>query len=415
MLCSIATRCRFVGISSPIRWRQTIFSYHGTTASFRTLSFVCRRTNQINPALPSRRAIQTTRPQNVNPLLMAVLRPVSKVAAVLVGRGFRKWWQSLPKQKRKLFIQHLHRNIRIYIFGSIIVGSAGYSYYENHITTTPFTGRKRFMVFTPNQLFTISQEMYHEEMAQFANQKMPADHPMVTRVSRVGNRLLQANNKIPQLYTKVWTVTVIDDPTKNCLVLPSGDIIMFRGMMDLFENDDQLATILAHEMSHAILEHAAEQLSHGYLLDTLILLPLAVIWAFLPSDGIAAVTHWFLLRVVEVLLKLPYSRSIEDEADSVGLQLAAKACYDVREASAFWGKLCLQEEIRKQAGMETDSVPAFLSTHPSNSSRQARIDEQMPDALKLREFCQCSKLTDKDPRLEIRKLQEYMKKNSLVT
>ncbi|ROT74161.1 putative metalloendopeptidase OMA1 [Penaeus vannamei] len=367
-----------------------------------------------NPVLQSRRAIQTTRPRNVNPLLMAVLRPISKVAAVLVGRGFRKWWQSLPKLKRELFIQHLRRNIRIYVFGSLLLGSAGYSYYENHITTTPFTGRKRFMVFTPNQLFTISQEMYHEEMAQFANQKMPADHPMVTRVSRVGNRLLQANNNIPQLYTKLWTVTVIDDPTKNCLVLPSGDIIMFRGMMDFFENDDQLATILAHEMSHAILEHAAEQLSHGYLLDILILLPLAIIWAFLPSDGIAAVTHWFLLRVVEVLLKLPYSRKIEDEADSVGLQLAAKACYDVREASAFWGKLCLQEKIRNQAGMETDSVPAFLSTHPSNSSRQERIDEQMADALKLREFCQCPKLADKDPRLEIRKLLEYMETDSHV-
>ncbi|XP_063609673.1 metalloendopeptidase OMA1, mitochondrial-like [Penaeus indicus] len=106
------------GDIKPIRWRQTTFSY-GTTASFRTFSFVCRRTNQISPGLQSRRAIQTTRPQNVNPLLVAVLRPVSKVAAVLVGRGFRKWWQSLPKQKRELFIQHLHRNIRIYIFGSI--------------------------------------------------------------------------------------------------------------------------------------------------------------------------------------------------------------------------------------------------------------------------------------------------------
>lgn len=175
MLLSIVTRCRFAGISSPIRWRQTTYSY-GTTAPFRTLSSVCRRTNKINhksfkimknPVLQSRRAIQTTRykyfcftvvsqsfvcflinqslqlsysyiyifsafilkvfifchwrPRNVNPLLMAVLRPISKVAAVLVGRGFRKWWQSLPKLKRELFIQHLRRNIRIYVCKCIVI------------------------------------------------------------------------------------------------------------------------------------------------------------------------------------------------------------------------------------------------------------------------------------------------------
>ncbi|XP_042887339.1 metalloendopeptidase OMA1, mitochondrial-like [Penaeus japonicus] len=384
MLLSIVTRCRIAGISrSPIIWRQNICSHRGTTAPYSTLKSVCRRTNNINhelfrvarsPGVQPRRAIQTTRPRNVNPILMAVLRPITKVAAVMVGRGFRKWWQSLPKQKREMFLQHLQRNIRIYLCKSCLL-----------------------------------------EMAQFADKKMPADHPMVKRVSSVGNRLLQANNSIPQLYTKVWTVTVIDDPTVNCFVLPSGDIIMFRGMMELFDNDDQLAMIIAHEMSHAILEHAAEQLSHGYLLDVLILFPLAFIWAFLPSDGIAAVTHWFLLRVAEVLLKLPYSRNIEDEADSVGLQLAAKACYDVREASVFWGKLCLQDELHSQAGIGGESVPAFLSTHPSNSSRQERIDEQMPDAIKLRDFCQCPRLTDKDPREDIRKLQEHLKRNPLVT
>lgn len=71
-----------------------------------------------------------------------------------------------------------------------------------------------------------------------------------------------------------------------------------------------------------------------------------------------------------------------------------QACYDVREASVFWGKLCLQDELHSQAGIGGDSVPAFLSTHPSNSSRQERIDEQMPDAIKLRDFCQVCSLTD---------------------
>ncbi|XP_053653334.1 metalloendopeptidase OMA1, mitochondrial isoform X3 [Cherax quadricarinatus] len=327
--------------------------------------------------------------------------------AVLVGRGFRKWWQALPKQKREIFIQHFIRNKIRYIGGSTLLGFMGYTYYESHMTTTPFSGRRRFMIFTSDQLFTIAQHTYEMEIAQFSHLMLPQNHPLVEQVRRVGNRILQANNTIPQLYTKEWTVTVIDDPMVNCFVLPSGDIVMFRGMMDVLENDDQVAVVLAHEMSHAILEHAAELLSHGYLLDMLILVPLAVIWAFIPSDGLAVVTHWFLNQVIQVLLQLPYSRILENEADFVGLQVAAKACYDVREASAFWGKMSIIDKLREARG-EAVKEPAWLSTHPSHTDRQEMIDLQMSEAIMLRDACQCPRLKSKDPRHSVWMLQKQL-------
>ncbi|KAG7164353.1 Metalloendopeptidase OMA1-like 1 [Homarus americanus] len=168
---------------------------------------------------------------------------------------------------------------------------------------------------------------------------------------------------------------------------------MFRGMMDLLENEDQVAFVLAHEMSHAILEHSAEQLSHGYLLDVLILMPLAVIWAFIPSDGLAVVTHWFLNQVVQVLLQLPYSRSLENEADCVGLRLAAK--------------MSVMDKLREARG-EVGEEPAWLSTHPSHSDRQEMLDYQMSEALMLREACQCPRLTKSDPRHSIWMLQKNL-------
>ena len=70
-------------------------------------------------------------------------------------------------------------------------------------------------------------------------------------------------------------------------------------------------------------------------MDILILFPLAVIWAFIPSDGMALVTQWFLNQVVNILLELPYSRSLEEEADTVGLQLAAKV-YSQNENDVFF-------------------------------------------------------------------------------
>ncbi|XP_068204348.1 metalloendopeptidase OMA1, mitochondrial-like [Palaemon carinicauda] len=386
------------------------------SVSFSVRTFSMRRSScfslvlqrEVKNTCQKTRLFHTSKPRYVNPLLLAILRPLSKVTAILVGRGFRKWWQSLPAKKRALFIQHFLRNKYKYLGGSALLGTASYTYYDEHVVPAPLTGRRRFMVFTPDQLHAIARHQYTEEVSQYAHLLMPENHPMVSVVKRIGESLLQANKNIPQLYTKSWTVTVIDDPNVNCYVLPSGDIVMFRGMMDLLENDDQIAAVLAHEMSHAILEHASEQLSRGYLLDVLILLPLAVIWAFIPSDGLALVTQWFLSQVVTVLLKLPYSRSLEEEADSVGLQLAAKACYDVREASAFWGKMCILDKIReKQVGSSPEDA-VWLSTHPSNIERQEKIDAKMEEAISIRNFCHCPRLDERDPRQMIKILQKQL-------
>ena len=67
---------------------------------------------------------------------------------------------------------------------------------------------------------------FYKEVGQFSKFLMPENHPMVNQVRRVGNQLLQANRNIPQLYTKSWTVTVIDHPTVNCYVLPVSILVL---------------------------------------------------------------------------------------------------------------------------------------------------------------------------------------------
>ena len=83
----------------------------------------------------------------------------------------------------------------------------------------------------------------------------------------------------------------------------------------------------------------AEKLSYVSLVNVLVLVPLALLWALLPTDGIALVADWFFKRVVDVVFELPFSRGMETEADEVGLVLAAKACLDVTEAPRFWAHL----------------------------------------------------------------------------
>ncbi len=216
---------------------------------------------------------------------------------------------------------------------------------------------------------------------------VPVEHPKARRIAAIAHRIISANE---ELRCRRWTVTVVADPMRNAMVLPSGDVFVHTGMLDVCDNDDQLAVVLAHEFSHVLLNHVAEKLSYVNVVHLALLIPMAVLWAFIPSDGIAIVTDWFVHRVIDLCLELPYSRDIELEADEVGLQLAAKACVDVREAPAFWAKMALMA----QAPVTEDDLqpPEILSTHPAHESRAVRLAELLPAAVETRVSCGCARL-----------------------
>ncbi|KAG2461503.1 OMA1 Metalloendopeptidase, partial [Polypterus senegalus] len=115
--------------------------------------------------------------------------------------------------------------------------------------------------------------------------------------------------------------------------------------------------------------------------------------------------------VLPFLFNRPYSRKLEVEADKVGLQLAAKACADVRAGSVFWHQMDLSEVL---TGKPT--VPEWLSTHPSHVSRAEQLDRLIPEALKLRESCDCPALPDQDPRtVFMHKVQLLLEKVKVAT
>ncbi|KAK3878246.1 hypothetical protein Pcinc_017102 [Petrolisthes cinctipes] len=109
--------------------------------------------------------------------------------------------------------------------------------------------------------------------------------------------------------------------------------------MDIFANDDQVAVILAHELSHVVLQHSSEILSLASLLDLLILPPMIALHAFVPNFLLALLMQWVANVVVSLTIKFPQRRKTESESDIVGLYLAARACFDVREACAFYQML----------------------------------------------------------------------------
>ena len=130
--------------------------------------------------------------------------------------------------------------------------------------------------------------------------------------------------------------------------------------------------------------------------------PLLFLWAMLPNDVIAFFADWLFGKISTILLDLPFSRNMETEADIVGLEISSKACFDIREAPAFWGKMELL------AGLEGDgSDIEFLSTHPSHANRQNHLLEILPQALNSRSTCGCSKLNTPDPMAEFLKFRVF--------
>lgn len=342
----------------------------------------------------------------IHPIFLIAAKQITKGLAVITGRVFRKWWKSLPSDKKAYFIAAALRN-KWRVAGSVcVVWGVGGIYYFSHIQETPITHRRRFVAFTPEQFKKISDFEFEMQYALFEEHLLPAVHPVYNRVVRVANQLLHGNRDIDEIHKLAWSVSVIDSPIKNAFVLPSGQIFVFTGMLEICTNDEQLGNVLAHEMAHCVLSHGAEQVSYAHLIDFALVGFLAAIWAIMPTDGIAVVTHWFFEKVVSILLRLPYSRKLELEADEVGLQLAAKACFDVREASAFWTKMGLMSNAIEDV--------EFISTHPSHERRSEHLDNLMNSAIEMRKQCHCPSLPHKDPRVLLSMLKEEVKQGGLA-
>lgn len=339
------------------------------------------------------------------PLLVLMSKPLVRVVAVVAGKGARMWWARLPKDRR----QQLRDKVTSHRRKIVLAGCAGtgglVAAYESHVQECGVTGRRRFVALTPDQMKKISRSEFSQLLETLGPDLVPDTHPVYSRVSRVANRILAGNKDLRQIYDKNWTVTVVNQPDKNAFVLPSGNIFVFRGMLETLDNDDQLGIILGHEMAHTVLGHVAEKLTSASFVQLVLLLPLALLWAVLPNDGVAVVANWFVDRVVEVVLDLPFSRDMELEADQVGLQMAAKACFDVREAPVLWGKL----EAMSDEPMETDKDFEFLSTHPVHSTRQESLTSQLSQALQMRTDCGCARLDSrKDPGVRLQEFKNYL-------
>ena len=177
----------------------------------------------------------------------------------------------------------------------------------------------------------------------------------VDRIRRVGNRLVEAAG----LNNRSWDYAVFNSESPNAFVLPSGKIGVTTSLLALVQSDDQLATVIGHEMGHVVARHAAERASSTALTN----LGLQVAQGVAGSRG--QTVGSFGAIAAQYGLLLPYSRRDELEADRLGVDYMNAAGFRPSQAVALWRLMAQQ----RQSGQ-----PEFASTHPSDATRIAALE-----------------------------------------
>lgn len=168
----------------------------------------------------------------------------------------------------------------------------------------------------------------------------------------------------------------------NAFVIPGGKVFVYSGLFNVVQSDDQLATILGHEIAHNLARHSAEQLSRAVFLITPIQIGIYILDSMGLLYGLGQLVGRLLL---DLGVSRPASRVQESEADYIGLMMMARSCYDPQAAVQVWERM---EQANK-----TD-IPEWLSTHPSNVNRGSSITGWLVKAEDARESSDCAVTLD---------------------
>ncbi len=206
----------------------------------------------------------------------------------------------------------------------------------------------------------------YRQMLQQASGKQalaPGNHPQVQRLRYIAQRIIpftaSCNDRARDWK---WEVNLIGSKDLNAFCMPGGKIAFYLGILQQLRlDDDEVATIMGHEVAHALLEHARERTGKTVATRGLIELGSALFGLGGLGRGVADLGGQ--------LLTLRFSRDDESEADALGMVMAAKAGYRPEAGMSLWRKML---EANKGA------PPQWLSTHPSGDSRIRDIESRLP-------------------------------------
>ena len=243
-------------------------------------------------------------------------------------------------------------------------------------TTVPITERSQLNFVPAGTMLSLSQQQYSDFISK---NKVISGTTEAQRVERVGRRIqhgveqyFQSKGKFAELANYKWEFKLVDSKEVNAWCMPGGKVVVYTGILKYAKTDEALATVMGHEIAHAVAGHGSERMSQAIVAQG----GLIVVDQLLAdrSPEARALTMGALGVGAQVGVLLPYSRLHESEADRLGLIFMAMAGYDPHNAVGFW------QAMAKQGG--ASNTASFLSTHPSDEKRIRAIEAEMPEAMR---------------------------------
>lgn len=233
-------------------------------------------------------------------------------------------------------------------------------------STNPATGRTQFAaLMSEQQEVQVGAEEHPniiKEFGEYQNAQVQA------YVREVGARVTK-NTERPDVQYKFF---VLDSPIVNAFALPGGYIYISRGLLALAENEAQLAAVLGHEAGHITGRHSAERYSRGVVTS----LGANILAAAVDQAGVAQA-----LGVGSQLYMSSYSRSQENEADTLGLRYLMNSGYDVNAMTEFLQNLSNHSAFESRLdGRQENAAASYFSTHPATTDRVASTASQISQA-----------------------------------
>jgi len=181
-------------------------------------------------------------------------------------------------------------------------------------------------------------------------------------INRLGNAILARSSNV--LFT--FHFSVIRSSAINAFATPGGYVYVNRGLINLCENESELAGVLAHEIAHVNSRHIAQQIEKSQKIS---MASLAAILAgvFLGGGGVGTEAALGLTMATSTTLSLKYSRENEEEADRLGMSYLVNAGYDGKGMLTFL-------KTMKNYEFYSNSLPSYFMTHPGTDERIAYID-----------------------------------------
>ena len=255
------------------------------------------------------------------------------------------------------------------------VGCGCCGFILNSCATAPITERRQLKIIPESKLNAQAAAIFEKVKEK---EKMSDDKKSLNEIKEIGKRM---ENSISEYFYQAklddptinfdWEYILIDNKkVRNAWCMPGGKIAVYTGIFDVTKNTNGLASVMGHEIAHAVAKHSVERASRGALLNTG-----TQLLDIFTGGKLSQVNRATGMNTVGLLSQLgimnPFNRKQESEADYLGMIFSSLSGYDIRETPKIWERM---KEFNKGK-----SPPEFMSTHPSAENRIKKINEWMSE------------------------------------